>query len=72
MADTYRVQLYETLEALKCNPGGEDMSVLAYEGNKKKSHSLFVVTGKNKLLNNDFYISRTTSETYMKRSLKDS
>ena len=35
MADTYRVQMYETLEALKCNPGGEDMSVLAYKGNKK-------------------------------------
>ena len=59
MADTYRVQLYETVEALKRNPGGEDMSVLACEGNKKKSHSLFVVTEKNRLLNNDFsYFSR--------------
>ena len=36
MADTYRVQLYETVEALKRNPGGKDMSVLAYEGNKKR------------------------------------
>jgi len=35
VADTYRIQLYETFEALKRNPGGEDMSVLAYEGKKK-------------------------------------
>jgi len=42
------------------------------KGGKKKSHSLFVVTERNILLNNDFYLSRTTSETYMKRSLEDS
>ena len=50
MADTYRVQLYETVEALKRNPGGKDMSVLSYEGNKKESHSLFVVTEKTNCL----------------------